>query len=289
MMKSGGDVTYRTWFKNTIAAWEFFRAHPTATKDGKDESKLPPFVDMPAEAEFVLVDEEIKANYETDRHTYSGSTEDVIGKVDKAGHVVKTGKYQANAKEAEKYDEKLAHIIATYASLEWVPAAYARQGAIYDTLRTGLYSATSPKPIKLFTNEQEALLKRLEASNNDKLIEQADDLRSTVKEGWRSKRDKEIAAADEVMVRRYSTAVALGRQYNVRNVWVTRAINRLAYFTDIIGDAKLKEYVTKTNDPTDPGKTKKLDYRDGQFVQQRPGITSVPPPSGAADPLPVAP
>jgi hypothetical protein len=91
------------------------------------------------------------------------------------------------------------------------------------------------------------------------------------------------------MVRRYATAVALGRQYNVRNAWVTRAINRLAYCTDIIGDANLKTYVTKTNDPTDPGKTKKLDYRDGQYVQGRPGITSVPPPSGAADPLPVAP
>jgi len=51
----------------------------------------------------------------------------------------------------------------------------------------------------------------------------------------------------------------------------------------------MKEYVTKTKDPNDPSKTKTLDYKDGQYVQSRPGITSVPAPSGAADPLPVAP
>jgi hypothetical protein len=49
----------------------------------------------------------------------------------------------------------------------------------------------------------------------------------------------------------------------------------------------MKEYVTATSDPTDPAR--KLDYRDGQFVQSRPGIDVTPPSSGDTKPLPVAP
>ncbi len=288
MMHTANDPSYHLWYKNTIAAWEFFRAHPTATKDGKDESKLPPFVDMPAEAEYVAADETIKKEYETDRHKYTGSSEDVIGKVDaKTGATIKTGKYQENAKAAEKYDQMLQHIVDTYASLEYVPAALARQGSIYDTLRTGLYNTATT--VKLFSPQQEQVLKQMENSNRDDLIDKADQIRAAVKDAWRTKREKELNAADEVMVRRYATSVALARQYNVRNPAVTRAIGRLAYFTDIIGDPKMKEYVTKTTDPTDPAKSRKLDYKDGQYVQSRPGITSVPPPSAVADPLPVAP
>jgi len=289
MQKTADDKGYRTWFKNTIQAWETFRGAGFATKDGKAEALTPPFADYPAEAEYTLAEDEIKSKYDTDRHKYTGATEDVIGSVDpKSGRVIKTGKYQGNAKAAETYDQELQHIVSTYPSLEWVPAAQARQGAIYDTLRSGLYNATSP-PLKLFTPQQEATLKKLEASGRDNLIEQADEIRSTVKEGWRTKRDKELSAADEVMVRRYASAVALARQYNVRNPAVTHAIERLAYFTDILGDAKMREYVTKTKDPNDPSKTRNLDYKDGQYVQSRPGITSVPPASGAASPLPVAP
>ena len=89
------------------------------------------------------------------------------------------------------------------------------------------------------------------------------------------------------MVRKYAQAVYLGRRYNVRNTWVNRAISKLAYYTDIIGDAKLKEYVTATTDPTDA--SKKLDYKDQMYPQSRPGLGATPPASGGALPLPVAP
>ena len=65
------------------------------------------------------------------------------------------------------------------------------------------------------------------------------------------------------------------------------AVRRLAYFTDIIGDAKLKVYVEGTIDPTDP--TKKLEYRDGLYLQSRPGQSALPANNGNATPLPVAP
>jgi tetratricopeptide (TPR) repeat protein/outer membrane protein assembly factor BamD (BamD/ComL family) len=286
---AGEKANGKTWAKNTIAGWEVFRSAGFATKDGKAEALTPPFSDYPAEAEFFLVDDDIKGGYETDRHKYTGATEDVVGKVDpKSGAVIKPGKYQGNAKEAEKYDERLQHIVSTYPSVEWVPAALARQGSIYDTLRSGLYNATTP-PLKIFTPQQEKTLKQMEDSGRDDLMDKADEIRNTVKEGWRSKRDKELAAADEVMVRRYATAVALARQYNVRNPAVVHAIDRLAYFTDILGDAKMREYVTKTKDPNDPSKTRNLDYKDGQYVQSRPGLTASPVSSPVARPLPVAP
>ncbi|MBK6690934.1 MAG: hypothetical protein IPG50_01790 [Myxococcales bacterium] len=289
MQRSAGDAGYRTWYKNTIAAWETFKSRGTTTKDGKNEALTPPFADYPAEAEFVLADEEIRAKYETDRHKYVGSTEDVIGKFDpKTGQVQKPGRYQTNAKDAEKYDKELQHVVSTYPSVEWVPAAIARQGALFDSLRTGLFNSVPPA-VKLFSPEQERILKQMENSGRDDLADKADQLRETIREGWRKKRDNELAASDEIMVRRYATAVALARQYNVKNAAVTHAIGRLAYFTDLIGDAKLGEYVTKTIDPNDPSKSKKLDYRPGQYLQSRPGLPQVAAPSGAADPLPIAP
>ena len=142
---------------------------------------------------------------------------------------------------------------------------------------------------KLFTPAQEGVLKQMEKSGRDDLIDKADNLRSAGRDGFKLKRQRETDTADEVMVRRYVTAITLARAYNVRSAAVVHAIGRLAFYTDTIGDAKLRTYVTGTTDPTDPSHSRKLDYKDGQFVQGRPGITSVLPPSGAADPLPVAP
>jgi tetratricopeptide (TPR) repeat protein len=290
MKKAVGDPGYTQWAKTTVNAWEFFRAHAQTTKDGKNEATTPPFSDYGAEAEFTPVEEEIRKNYdyETGHHKYTGSTEDVIGKFDKSGQEVRKGHYQVDAKDAQKYDELLEHIVTTYPSVEWVPATIARQGTLYDSLRTGLYNATPPA-IKYFTPQQDRLLAQLENSGRDNLIQQAQDLRDSVKEGWRTKKERELAGADELMVRRYATAVALARQYNVRNAEVTHAIGRLAYFTDIIGDAKMREYVTKTKDPTDPSKSRTLPYNDGMYVQSRPGLTATPPSNGEAMPIPIAP
>lgn len=288
MKKAGADGGYRTWLKNTIDAWKGFRDRGPAGKDGKKEAMGFPYADYAAEADFTLVDEEIRDKYDSgDRHKYVGSVQDVLGKFDpKTGATVTKGKYQKNAEEAQKWDQRLEEIARTYPSVEWVPATIARQGSLFDSLRTGLYN-TVPPALKYFTPQQESLLKQLENSGRDDLMDQADNLRATVKEGWRSKKEKELNASDEVMVRRYATAVALARKYNVRNPAINRAIARLAYFTDIIGDPKMKEYVTKTNDPNNT--SQKLDYKDNQYMQTRPGIAAVPPTSGLANSAPVAP
>ena len=54
--------------------------------------------------------------------------------------------------------------------------------------------------MKYFTPQQEALLKRLEASGIQKLQDQADDLRTNVKDGWRKKKARELDGADQLMV-----------------------------------------------------------------------------------------
>ena len=291
MKKSVGDNGYHTWLKTVIIAWDFLDRSGTTPAGGKKDSGQPPFADYGAEAEFTLLDEEIheKYDYETGHHHYAGTVPQILGEYDpKTGKNIKKGAYQVDAEDADKYDKALEHISRTYPSLEWVPAAIARQGSLYDSLRTGLYN-TVPPALKFFTPQQEALLKKLENSGRDDLADQADNLRSSVKEGWRAKKESELNNFDTLMVRRYATAVTLARKYNVRSAWVSRAIARLAYYTDIIGDAKMREYTTGTNDPTDPNKTSKLDYKDGQFVQSRPGLTAVPPNDAKAEPLPVAP
>jgi hypothetical protein len=278
MRKTIGDPAYKGTAKVAIQAWEFFRSHGTTTKDGKNEATVPPFADYAGEAEFTLDDDEIHQAYdvETGHHKYTGATEEVLAA------------YGKDAKVADKYDVMLEHITSTYPSLEWVPAAIARQGTLYDSLRSGLYNAVPPQ-IKYFTAKQDALLKQLENSGRQNLQDQADELRTTVKEKWRSKKESELADADKVMVSRYATAIALARKYNVRNDQVTHAIARLAYFTDVIGEDKMREYVTRTKDPTDPSKSRNLSYSNGMYLQSRPGLTATPAPKGEGLPVPVAP
>ncbi len=276
MKKTVFDPSYRAAAKTAIAAWENFRSRGPM-KDGKPMANLPPFADYGAEAQYAITDDQIKTEYDVDsHHKYAGASPDVLAK------------YQKDAVLAQKYDDQLEQIVKTFPSQEWVPAAIARQGTVYDELRTGLYNAVPPA-LKYFTARQEALLKQLESSGVQKLQDQADDLRTTVKEGWRKKKEVELAGADELMVRRYATAVALARKYNVRNPAVTHAIERLAYFTDIISDAKMREYVMKAKDPNDLSGATNLQYTDGMYLQARPGMTATPPASGEAAPAPVAP
>ncbi len=289
MLKAGGDTTYRIWLRNTMNTWDAYN-RTAPQKDGKSEALLPPLVDYAAEAAFTLLDDEIKAKYDTDaKHRYAGAVADVVGETDANGKHIRDGKYQANAKDADRWDKELERIAKQYPSLEWTPAAIARQGSLFDTLRTGLYN-TVPVPagsLKLFTAKEEGFLKQLENSGRDDLIEKADNLKIAKKEFWRGKKEKELVGADQVMTQRYAQAIAYARKYNVKNAAVQRAVARLAYFTDIIGNAKLKDYVTATKDPNDPSRT--LDYKDDMYVQIRPGLVAIPSANGGASTLPPSP
>ncbi|MFO0663106.1 MAG: tetratricopeptide repeat protein [Polyangiaceae bacterium] len=287
MKKTVGENN-RAALKAVVAAWEDYKRVAPAGKDGKSAAFEPPYVDYAAEADFTMVDEDIKEKYDSDtRHKYAGSIEEILGKFDpKTQKTIKAGKYQTNADEADKWDKQLERIVRTYPSLEWVPATLARQGSIWDSLRTGLYN-TVPPALKYYTPAQEKFLKQMEESGRPELEDKAAEIRDATREGWRAKKESELKGSDTLMIRRYASAVALAKKYNVKNAQTARAISRLAYFTDILGDPKMKDYVTQTADPSDA--SKKLDYKDHQYVQSRPGMASVAPPNGLAPVLPVAP
>ena len=56
------------------------------------------------------------------------------------------------------------------------------------------------------------------------------------------------------------------------------AIRRLAFFTDVIGEAKMKQFSSKVKD---------LNYTEGMFLKMRPGQVTRPEAEGMPRPLPV--
>jgi hypothetical protein len=281
MKRTGGEGDWRTWLTNTVSAWDNLKARNGA------EAQKPPYVDYAAEAAFTLLDDEITTKYDVaDKHKYPATVPEILGAVDKSGKQTKKGKYQLNAEEAQKWDLRLENeVIKKYESLEWVPAAFARQGAIFDTLRSGLYNTVK---VKLFDAQGERLLNTMRNSGRDDLMNQADSLEDQAKDFWKAKKQQELDGADEIMIRRYATSVSYARKYNVKNPAITKAIGRLAYYTDIIGDAKMQQYVTNAPDPTTKGATK-LTYSQNQYVQTRPGLTALPAAQGDSKPLPASP
>jgi vacuolar-type H+-ATPase subunit H len=152
-------------------------------------------------------------------------------------------------------------------------------------VRTGLYNATPPK-VKLYNDKEERLLKLAETSDREDLQEQADAIRQNRREQWRSARERSLEEADKAMVKFYAEAVIWGRSYKVRNAAVDHAIRRLAFFTDILSNAKMKDY---SQGIVDPSTKSAFVYTDNMFLRTRPGLTATPAPDGMPAPLPVTP
>ena len=266
MKKASGAGDTTTWWNNTIKAFQRYR-RVAPTKDGKSSAIGSREAGMAAEAEYTLLDQDLakKFDYETGHHRYKGTTVEVISE------------YRKDAVEAKKWFDKLQTVVDTYVSPEWTPIAMARQGSLYDSLRTGLYN-TRPPALKMYDKKLESLLKRAEESGIPELQEQADAKRVAIQTAWRQARDQELESADRVLVDRYGNAVMLARRYNISNPAITRAIRRLAFVTDIVGDAKMRAYAASVKD---------LQYTDGMFQRMRPGLVTVPKADGMPRPLPV--
>jgi tetratricopeptide (TPR) repeat protein len=289
MMQSAGDNAFHTWFKTTIADWEYFKSHPITMSSGGKQTQITatdaPYSDYGGEADFTLVDEDVRGafDYATGHHHYAGNVKDIIAAVDK------------DLGEAEKkWRPVLEHVSTQYGSFEWASAATARVGSLYDSIRSGLDLVVP----KYFTPQQDALLAKLQkivvqlqnAGQNDqadKVQQQIDDTRDQVRAKWREAKDKYMDVCNQKMIREYVTAALLARKYNAKNSTVQAAVSRLAYFTDYLGDDKMKPYVEAVQDPLSPGS--KLVYVSGEFLQWRSGVVATPPPSGQPAPLPAAP
>lgn len=263
---SGGPLT--TWYERTMEAFERYK-RSAPVENGRSKALGSPEASMAAEANFALLDAEIRKQFDYDagHHRYQGTTVEVIQD------------YRNDAREAERYHQRLQYVIDNYLAPEWALAARSRQGSLYDSLRTGLYNARPPA-LKLFSDKEEKLLQRLEQSENVEHQDRADQFRQNRNEAWRTARDKELQAADTVMVRRYLESVALARKYNLSNPAVDRAVERLAFFTEVLGDEKLREYA---------GSIEGFTYTDRMFLSTRPGITRQPVVEPLPRPLPVVP
>jgi hypothetical protein len=253
------------WWDATIQAFEKWK-RLAPQEGGKNSALGSREANMAAEADFTMRDEEIARafDYESGHHRFKGTMQEVINQ------------YNKDAVEAKKWYDKLQRVIDNYVSPEWTTAAIARQGSLYDSLRTGLYN-TRPPDLKIFDAKTEAIIRRAEQSDDPDLQEKADAARVNAQKAWRDKRDQELNSADQIMIDRYGNAVVLARRYNVSNPQVVRAIRRLAFFTDVIGEAKMKQFTAGVKD---------LNYTEGMFPRMRPGISSAPPPKGAPPPLP---
>lgn len=290
MMQATGDAAYRTWFKTTISDWEYYKAHPftTTTPDGKQAQMVAtdaPYSDYGAEADFTLQDEQIHADfdYSTNHHHYAGIVQDIITAVDK------------DLGEAEKtWRPPLEKVATLYGSFEWAAAATARIGSLYDSIRTGLDLVVP----KYFNPKQQALIDKLQkivdqlnaagqTDKADQVQQQIDDTRDQVRGKWRETKDKYMELCNQKMISRYVTAALIARKYNAKNSAVQNGVSRLAYFTDFMGDDKMKAYVESTPDPLNP--SSKLVYVNGEFLQWRSGVVAAPPPNGTPSPLPAAP
>ncbi len=263
-MRQAADMAADEWRQKTITAFERYRGS-APIKDGKNEALGSVEAGMAAECEYAIVDQEAKKkfDYDTGHHRYAGTSVDVIKK------------FRAEAEDAKKLQQKLQHVIDAYQSPEWATVAISRQGSLYDSLRTGLYN-TRPPQLKLIDANTERILKRFEQSSNPDDQDKVDQIRQRFTEAWRTARERELDSADSAMVHFYAVSVALAKRYNVRNAAVNRATSRLAFATDILGDAKLRQYTQGIEG---------LEYRDGMFLQTRPGLIASP----VAQPLPPPP
>ncbi len=276
MLRAGRDVNKALdWCKSTQQAFERYKTS-APQKAGHNEALGSVQADMAAECAFTAVDEKIKADfdYETNHHRYVG----VVDAVKK--------KFEEDVKKAgDVYFKELQDVINRYESRPWSVAAVARQGSLYDSCRTGLYNA-APPGLKLYTDKEEKLLKLAETSDREDLQEQADALRQGRRVTWRDSRNRMLDDADAPMIKFYASAVVWSRAWKVRNSAVDHAIQRLAFFTDILGDAKIRAL---SQGIIDPETKRPFEYSDGFFLRSRPGAS--PPLEGnlLPNPLPVIP
>ncbi len=290
MRQSTGDPGFRTWFKTAISDWEYFKSYPQATagaggKPGRITANDAPYSDYGGEADYTLVDEQVRTDfdYATGHHHYAGNVVDITKALDK------------DLGEAEKkWKPMLEHVATEYGSFEWAAAATARIGTLYDSIRTGL-DLVAPN---YFTPQQDALFKKLngladkldaagQGDKADQIRQQIDDTKDQVRSKWRATKDQYTDVCNQKMISKYVTAALIARKYNVKNAAVQNAVARLAFFTDYLGDDKMKPYVENTPDPSDPNS--KLVYINGEFLQWRSGVVSTPPANGQPAPLPASP
>ncbi len=256
------------WWQRAMNAFAQHKATAPRAADGSSSALGGRVAAMAAEGAYIMLDRQLAQafDYDAGYHHFKGTPQEVLTA------------YRAAASDAKQWFDRLQRVVDDYAAPEWATAAVARQGTLYDSLRTGLFNARPPE-LQMFDAATEKKLRLAEESDNPVLQEKADAIRVRVENQWRDARDRELTSADQIMVARYGNAIAMARRYNVSTPAVVRAIQRLSFFTDVIGEAKLQSYTARVQG---------LDYRPGMFLRIRPGLVTSPEPNGLPPVAPVA-
>jgi hypothetical protein len=272
-LRKESNENFRDWYQKTIDAYGFFAA---GNKDAKSSKQS----DYGAEAAYFFINEKIEKEWDnvpgqTPKVKYEGT----------AGPVVK--QLEADDKKRRAYLEKLEDIIKVYLSQKWTPVVYAREGSVNDTMRSALARSKvevfDPKDKKMIEDLEKKAQVTLENPNAkpedqakaQELLEKADKIRTNVNKAWTDKRKQYYDLLEPEMIDRYARAYLRGKQFNVKDAWVTKAVQRLAYYTDQLEDLKMGQYLVQGEKDFAPN----FKYKNQMFKQARPGAISAPTPT----------
>jgi hypothetical protein len=272
LRRAGRDPHAAEWCKNTVAAFERLRAVAPIV-EGRSSALGSPEADLAASCAYRLLDDSIRDDF--DRH--AGRYEGTLDRVKKS--------YEDDLARAETLAFKLQGIIEAFGSRAWSAAARTRQASLYDRCRTGLFFAREPA-LHLFNEREKRLLDAATGSNDPELLSRADDFRQNRRLLWRTARGRLLDDADRPTIRGYAEAALWARAWKVKSPAVDPAVQRLAYFTNLLGDARIRAYVSTL---VDPETRRPFEYRDGLFLTTRPGLPLAPAARGLPEPLPALP
>lgn len=261
------------WAKSTVAAFDKLKAS-SPVRGERSPALGSRQADMAAEVAYSQIDAELKKehDYATGHHRYQGTAKKVLQSFDDDARVL------------EKYDRRLEAVITTYDSRLWTLACRVRQGSLYDSLRTGLYNTRAPA-LKLYTPKEELVIETGRMMDPESIwAERASDILLRRREEWRAAQHKKLDWADKEMIKRYVEAFLRAKEWQIRSPEAHGAIRRLAFYTAILGNSRLRELLP---DIVDASGKKRFEYQDGMFERGWPGLSMAPRPSGVALSLPI--
>lgn len=272
LRKESNEANFRDWYKKTIDAYAFFAS---GNKDAKSSKES----DYGAEAAYFFTNEKIEKEWDNvpgqkPKIVYEGTAK------------VVSAKLEADDKKRRAFLEELENNIKTYLSPKWTPVVYAREGSVNDTMRSALarskVEVLDPAVKKQIDDIEKKAQKTLEDPNAkpedqakaQQLLEKADAIRQNVNAEWKKRRDAYYAVLEPEMTDRYARSYLRGKQFDVKDPWVTKAVQRLAYYEDQISSEKIGQYLTQVEKDF-PG----FKYKNQMFKQARPGAISAPLPN----------
>lgn len=277
LRKDSGEAGFRDWYKKTMDAFAFY----STAKDAKSSRES----DMGAEAAYFFVDEKIAKEWDnvpgqTPKVKYEGAADKVVKQL------------EADDKKRRAYLDELEKIVKTYVSPRWTPVVYAREGSVNDTMRSALarskVEVLDPATKKKIDDIEKKAQKTLDDPNAkpedqataQALLEKADQIRQNVNKAWTDKRKQYYDVLEPEMIDRYARGYLRGKQFDVKDPWVTKAVQRLAYYTDQFEDVKMGQYLI-TVEKDFPG----FKYKNQMFKQARPGAIVAPAPKAIEEPM----